>query len=94
MDLPPRNQRHQYLRYEGLQYIDDDIADFKMILARIYSREGQSVFTSQAWRRLFDIRGPLFQLGGARRCMSWRQFILALRLRTDEEMQSARFGAS
>ncbi|GKB04524.1 hypothetical protein Tco_0832667 [Tanacetum coccineum] len=111
MALPPRNQRHQYLRYEGLQYTDDDIADFKTRLARIYSREvhmvqvfdfgglldlmaeglsvrmliehrnaqGQSVFTSQAWRRLFDIRGPLvhelileffstFRFGKLRRC--------------------------
>ncbi|GKB32050.1 hypothetical protein Tco_0871451, partial [Tanacetum coccineum] len=30
MALPPRDQRHQYLRYEGLQYTDADIADFKM----------------------------------------------------------------
>nr|GEW26438.1 hypothetical protein [Tanacetum cinerariifolium] len=62
--LPPRDQRHQYLRYEGLLYTDANIADFKMRLARIYKREvhrvqGQSVFTSRAWRRLFDIRGPL-----------------------------------
>ncbi|GKF05834.1 hypothetical protein Tco_0036502, partial [Tanacetum coccineum] len=82
---------------------------------------GVSLFTSRAWRRLFDIRGPLvhdlildffstfrfgqaildldtpgalqFQLGGFRRRMSWRQFILVLRLHTDEEMQTAGFGA-
>ncbi|GJV64110.1 hypothetical protein Tco_1474938, partial [Tanacetum coccineum] len=29
----------QYLRYEGLQYTDADIADFEMRLARIYRRE-------------------------------------------------------
>ncbi|GKB49374.1 hypothetical protein Tco_0900127 [Tanacetum coccineum] len=51
-------------RYEGLQYTDADIEDFEMRLARIYRREhrdakGQSVFTSQSWRRLFDIRGLL-----------------------------------
>ncbi|GKD73175.1 hypothetical protein Tco_1331457 [Tanacetum coccineum] len=68
------------------------------------------MFTSRAWRRLFDIRGPLvwelileflgtlrfgevllnlgapdtiqFQLGGARRRISWRQFIVALGLHT------------
>ncbi|GJT68048.1 hypothetical protein Tco_1019528 [Tanacetum coccineum] len=89
--LPPREQRHQYLRYEGLHYTNADIVDFKMRLARIYKREvhrlqvfdfrglpdlmaeglsgrmqiehgdaqGQSLFTSRAWRRLFDIRGPL-----------------------------------
>nr|GEW48379.1 hypothetical protein [Tanacetum cinerariifolium] len=122
MALPPRDQRHQYLRYEGLQYTDADITNFKMRLARIYKRDvkmgrirdprfvyncrairhmalpprdqihqylrvhvfdfgglpdlmtkglsarmlmehrdaqGLSLFTSRAWRRLFDIRGPL-----------------------------------
>ncbi|GKF41767.1 hypothetical protein Tco_0125109, partial [Tanacetum coccineum] len=91
MAFPPRDQRHQYLRYEGLKYTDADIADFEMRLAKIYIREvhniqvfdfgglsdlmakglrgrmlmehrdaqGQSLFTSQAWRRLFEIRGPL-----------------------------------
>ncbi|GKB90027.1 hypothetical protein Tco_0962299 [Tanacetum coccineum] len=89
--LPLRDQRHQYLRYEGLQYTDENIVDFETRLARIYRREvhrvqvfdfgglpdliaeglstrmlmehrgdqGQSVFTSRAWRRLFNIRGPL-----------------------------------
>ncbi|GJU10738.1 hypothetical protein Tco_1133134 [Tanacetum coccineum] len=91
MALPPCDQRHQYLRYEGLQYTEADIADFESRLARIYMREvhmvqvfdfgglpdliaeglsakmlmehrdaqGKSVFTSRAWRRLFDIRGLL-----------------------------------
>ncbi|GJQ92858.1 hypothetical protein Tco_0003997 [Tanacetum coccineum] len=67
---------------------------------------GVVVFTSQAWGRLFDTRGPLvwelileflstlrfgevlldldapdtiqFQLGGSKRRLSWRKFILAL----------------
>ncbi|GKE11713.1 hypothetical protein Tco_1415264 [Tanacetum coccineum] len=80
---------------------------------------GESLFTSRAWRRLFDIRGPLvhelileffstfrfgqaildlvtlgalqFQLGGARRRISWRQFILSLGLHTNEEIQTAGF---
>ncbi|GJS61496.1 hypothetical protein Tco_0656280 [Tanacetum coccineum] len=71
MALPPRHQRHQCLRYEGLQYTEADIADFESRLARIYRRE----------------------LSGARRCLSWRQFILALGLHIDEEMQAASFGA-
>ncbi|GJX42520.1 hypothetical protein Tco_0257510 [Tanacetum coccineum] len=119
--LPPREQRHPFLRYQGLEYTDADIADFKERLERIYSREiyhvqvvdfqrmpelirdcffarmvmehhdevGVVVFTSRAWGRLFDTRGPL--LGGARRCLSWRQFILALRLHTEEEMESLGF---
>nr|GEY14774.1 hypothetical protein [Tanacetum cinerariifolium] len=155
--LPPREQRHKFLRYEGLEYTDSDISDFESRLERIYTREhiqnrimqhrleplvkkisfrffcmkrmlmehrdevGVSVFTSRAWRRLFDIRGPLlhelileffstfrfgqaildvdtlgtlqFQLGGARRRMSWREFIVALGLHMEEEMQTAGFGA-
>ncbi|GJR97674.1 hypothetical protein Tco_0269848 [Tanacetum coccineum] len=153
MAIPPRYQRHQYLRSEGLGYTDADIINFKERLGRIYGKEihrvqvfnfggltylmaeglsgrmqmehrdaqGQSVFTSRAWRRLFDIQGMLvhelilecfstfrfgeevldldtagalqFQLGGVRRRMRWRQFILALGLHTAEEMESAGFGA-
>ncbi|GKB56342.1 hypothetical protein Tco_0912528 [Tanacetum coccineum] len=39
MALPPHDQRHQYLRYEGLQYKDADILDFESRLTRIYRRE-------------------------------------------------------
>ncbi|GKD16563.1 hypothetical protein Tco_1205721, partial [Tanacetum coccineum] len=120
MALPPREHRHRFLRYKGLEYSDADITDFEARLARIHRREGVSLFTSRAWRKLFDIRGPLvyelilefystfrfgqvildldtpgtlqFQLGGARRRMSWREFILALGLHTNEEMQTAGFG--
>ncbi|GJU14156.1 hypothetical protein Tco_1136552 [Tanacetum coccineum] len=91
MALPPREQRHPFLRYEGLQYTEADIEDFETRLTRIYRREvhrvqvfdfgglpdlmagglsgrmlmehmdaqGVSLFTSRAWRRLFDIRRPL-----------------------------------
>ncbi|GJV88752.1 hypothetical protein Tco_1532690, partial [Tanacetum coccineum] len=91
MALPPRDQRHQYIRYEGLQYSDADIVNFEARLARIYMMEvhrvqlfdfGElsdlmvegmsdrmlmehknaqevSLFTSRAWRWLFDIRRPL-----------------------------------
>ncbi|GJT12148.1 hypothetical protein Tco_0859190 [Tanacetum coccineum] len=82
--------------------------------------QGHSMFTSRAWRRLFDIKGPLvhelileffsmfrfgeavleldtaralqFQLGGVRRRMSCREFILALGLHSAKEMQTAGFG--
>ncbi|GJS13939.1 hypothetical protein Tco_0408411 [Tanacetum coccineum] len=52
------------------------------------------VFTSQAWWRLFDTRGPLVWeliLEWTRRRLSWRQFILALGLHTWEEMKSLGF---
>ncbi|GKB89193.1 hypothetical protein Tco_0961465 [Tanacetum coccineum] len=55
--LPPRDQRHQWLRYEGQEYTDDIIQDFKERLGRIFIR--QVVFASRAWRKLFEIRGPL-----------------------------------
>ncbi|GJZ65672.1 hypothetical protein Tco_0622368 [Tanacetum coccineum] len=59
-------------RYHGLEYTDEDIADFKEKVKRIYSRE-------------------IHRLGGARRRLSWRQFILALGLHTEEEMKSLSF---
>ncbi|GKC64703.1 hypothetical protein Tco_1097301 [Tanacetum coccineum] len=87
----------------------------------VYTRDdGQEVFVSHAWRRLFEIRSPLvqefileffstcrigdemgldvamtlcFQMGCARRSMTWRQFILALGLYTAEEMAEDGFGA-
>ncbi|GJU00451.1 hypothetical protein Tco_1110789 [Tanacetum coccineum] len=46
--------------------------------------EGHELFTSHAWRRLFEIKAPL--LGEVRRRMTWRQFILALGLHTATEM--------
>ncbi|GKF62284.1 hypothetical protein Tco_0182338, partial [Tanacetum coccineum] len=50
MALPPRDQRHPYLRYEGLQYTDADIADFEARLARIYWKEVHRV-------QVFDFGG-------------------------------------
>ncbi|GKE07237.1 hypothetical protein Tco_1399255, partial [Tanacetum coccineum] len=102
MDLPPRDQRHPYLRFEGLEYIDTDIADFEEMLVKIYGVEWYDVdgaqgclgteFTSRAWRRLFEVQGPLFHLGGVRLRMTWREFILGMGLHTTEEMESAGFG--
>ncbi|GJS95134.1 hypothetical protein Tco_0802102 [Tanacetum coccineum] len=63
MALLPRDQRHQYLRFEGLQYTNADIVDFETRLGRMLMEhrdaQGQGVFTSRAWRRLFEIRGSL-----------------------------------
>nr|GEW84035.1 hypothetical protein [Tanacetum cinerariifolium] len=73
MALPPRDHRHEYLRML-MEHHDDG---------------GVMVFTSRAWGRMFETKGPL--LGGARRRMSWREFILALGLHTEEEMESLSF---
>ncbi|GJR81021.1 hypothetical protein Tco_0151806 [Tanacetum coccineum] len=96
--------------------------DLAMRLRMVYTGgEGQQVFMSHAWRRLFGIQAPLvrefileflstcrlsdtemgldvvdtlcFQLGGVRRRMTWRQFILALGLHTEQEMTKAGFRA-
>ncbi|GKF65816.1 hypothetical protein Tco_0192333 [Tanacetum coccineum] len=63
MALPPRDQ---YIRFEGLEYTDADIVDFEERLRKIYGRgyigyrcSRQIVFTSQALRQLFEVRGPL-----------------------------------
>ncbi|GKB34531.1 hypothetical protein Tco_0879473 [Tanacetum coccineum] len=60
--------------------------------------QGQIVFTSRAAFGFgevvtnLDTAGALqFQLGGARRRLSWRQIILALGLHTDEEMENVDF---
>ncbi|GJV61923.1 hypothetical protein Tco_1468023 [Tanacetum coccineum] len=66
-------------------------------LRMVYTGDkGHELFTSHAWRRMSDMEMGLdvantlcFQLGGARRRMTWRQFILALELHTEEEMTEA-----
>ncbi|GJT19863.1 hypothetical protein Tco_0878569, partial [Tanacetum coccineum] len=73
MALPPRDQRHPFLRFEGLEYTNVDIADFKGRLGKIYDR---------------GVHRVLFKLGGAKQRMSWREFILALGLHTVVEMGS------
>ncbi|GKB34788.1 hypothetical protein Tco_0879730 [Tanacetum coccineum] len=104
--LPPREQRHLFLRYQGLEYTDEDIADFKERVKRIYSCEIHRVqgplvrelileflSTLRFGEELlnFDAPGTIqFQLGGAKR-RSWRQFILALGLHIREEMESPSF---
>ncbi|GJZ81621.1 hypothetical protein Tco_0646615 [Tanacetum coccineum] len=89
--LPPKDQRHLWLRYKDPQYTDAIILDLETRLGRIFDRqvnrvqvldfarlideigravtdrlrmvhtraEGQVLFTSDAWRRVFEIRGPL-----------------------------------
>ncbi|GKE60022.1 hypothetical protein Tco_1510389, partial [Tanacetum coccineum] len=99
MALPPRDQRHQYLKFEGLKYTDADITDFEDCLGKIYYKgihrvlilDFESLSAAMAeglTRMLMEHR----DLGRAKRCMSWRQFILDLRLYTAKEMETAGFG--
>ncbi|GJY61308.1 hypothetical protein Tco_0461965 [Tanacetum coccineum] len=59
-------QRHLWLRYGVEGYTKEIVQDYDQRLAMIFSRqmvytgaEGQVLFTSYAWRRLFEIQGPL-----------------------------------
>ncbi|GKB02727.1 hypothetical protein Tco_0830816 [Tanacetum coccineum] len=77
--LPPREQRHLFLKMR-MEHRDD---------------AGVVVFTSRAWGRLFDTRGPLvgeliLEFLSTLRFRE-RQFILALGLHTEEEMESLSF---
>ncbi|GJW18537.1 hypothetical protein Tco_0025973 [Tanacetum coccineum] len=79
MALPPRDKRQQYLRFEGLGYIDADITDFEERLEQMAEglsgrmlmehrdAQGQSVFSNRAWTRIFEIRGLLIACNIARR---------------------------
>ncbi|GKC09844.1 hypothetical protein Tco_1001454 [Tanacetum coccineum] len=92
--LPPRAQRYLWLRYQVEGYTEE-IEMGQALTGRmrmVYTGdEGHVLFTSHAWRRLFEIQGPL--LGEARRTMTWRQFILDLGLQTVEEMAEDGFEA-
>ncbi|GJT89429.1 hypothetical protein Tco_1071146 [Tanacetum coccineum] len=83
MVLPPREQRHPFLRYQGLEYTDTNIEDFKARLARIYRREVHRVHVFdfgglpnlmvEGLSAILDLDTPgalQFQLGGARRRIS------------------------
>ncbi|GJY21767.1 hypothetical protein Tco_0394333 [Tanacetum coccineum] len=91
--LPPRDQRHLWLRYQVEGYTKEIVHDFEQRLETIFGRQvnrvhildfegltldmrhnlaermrmvytgddGQEVFVSYTWRRLFGIRAPLVQ---------------------------------
>ncbi|GJX37649.1 hypothetical protein Tco_0250952 [Tanacetum coccineum] len=89
MALPPRDQRHQYLRFEGLQYTDADIADFETMLGKIYRRE----MLKDRVYSLAELGGGYLRLEARWRRISWREFILGMGLHTTEEIKSVGFGA-
>ncbi|GJW48647.1 hypothetical protein Tco_0080293 [Tanacetum coccineum] len=101
MALPPREERYRFIRYKSLEYPDTDIADFEGRLARFHRREVHRVpvfnfgglpdlmAEGLSGRMLMEHRD---KAGVHQRRMSWWQFILALGLQTEEEMQTAGFG--
>ncbi|GKA02540.1 hypothetical protein Tco_0675205, partial [Tanacetum coccineum] len=97
MAHPPRDQRHQYLRFEGLEYTDADIMDFKERLGSLLHELILEFFSTFRFREaILDLdttRRLQFQLGRVRRRISWREFILGMGLHTADEIKSVGFSA-
>ncbi|GJR64735.1 hypothetical protein Tco_0010800 [Tanacetum coccineum] len=76
------------LKFHNLCDVLIDFADMSLLphdQRHQYLRFGEAIID-------LDTLGALqFQLGGARRCLSWRQFIIALGLHTGDEMESLDF---
>ncbi|GJS90472.1 hypothetical protein Tco_0773108 [Tanacetum coccineum] len=97
--LPPRDQRHLWLCYQVEGYTKEIVHDFEQRLETIFGRHVNRVHILYFKGLTPDMRQDLAErmrmvyigddgqeLGGARRSMTWRQFILALGLHTAEEM--------
>ncbi|GKC64186.1 hypothetical protein Tco_1096784 [Tanacetum coccineum] len=82
--LPPRDQRNQYLSLEALFDIRGPLVHELILEFFSTFRFGEAMLD-------LDTPGALqFQLGGVRRRMSWREFILALGLHSAEEIIAGR----
>ncbi|GKC25148.1 hypothetical protein Tco_1027298, partial [Tanacetum coccineum] len=59
--LTHRDIRHPWLRYQVDGYDKDGMRQtLRDRLSMVYTRDdGKALFTSHAWRRLFEVRGPL-----------------------------------
>nr|GEX70033.1 hypothetical protein [Tanacetum cinerariifolium] len=91
MALPPCDQRQLRLRYQVEGYIEEIVHDFEQRLGSIFRRHIRLIDSEMG----LDVADTLcFQLGGARRSMTWRQFILALGLHIGKEMVEDRFSAN
>ncbi|GJS42785.1 hypothetical protein Tco_0567828, partial [Tanacetum coccineum] len=82
--LPSRDQRHPWLRYQVKGYDEDIVHNYDQRIETIWGRSvNQELFTSHAWRRLFEIRALLV-----------REFILEfLYERYEDGFGQAGFGA-
>ncbi|GJR62324.1 hypothetical protein Tco_1504486 [Tanacetum coccineum] len=99
--LPAADQRHPWFRYEVEGYTPAIVHGYEQRLVTIWSRPVNRVHVldfagltpEMSTCRMSDTIMDLdtadnlcFQLGGVRRSMTWRQFILALGLHTEQEM--------
>nr|GEW21379.1 hypothetical protein [Tanacetum cinerariifolium] len=104
--LPPHDQRHLWLHYQVEGYTEEIVHDFEQMLEIIFGRQVNLVHTLDFKGLTLNMRQDLAErlrmvytgddgqeLRGARRSMTWRQFILDLGLHTAEEMAEDGFGA-
>ncbi|GKC09045.1 hypothetical protein Tco_1000655, partial [Tanacetum coccineum] len=99
--LPPRDQRHLWLRSVNLVHVLDFAGLTKGMrqtldgrLRMVYTGdEGQELFTSHAWRRLFEIRGPLVREFILEFLSTCRMNDTEMGLHTTEEMAEDGFQA-
>ncbi|GKB48849.1 hypothetical protein Tco_0899602 [Tanacetum coccineum] len=91
--LPHRDLRHPWLRYQVEGYEEGIVYSYEHRLETIFRREVNRVHVLDFAGLISDMRQTLADrlsmLGGARRRMTWRQFILALCLNSEEEMTEA-----
>ncbi|GJX14673.1 hypothetical protein Tco_0206431 [Tanacetum coccineum] len=97
--LPYHNLRHPWLRYQVDGYDKGIVHSYEQRLETIWGRPVNRVHDldfarmSNTEMRL-DVADTLcFQLGEVKRRITWRQFILALVLHSEEEMAKLGFGA-
>ncbi|GJS13663.1 hypothetical protein Tco_0408135 [Tanacetum coccineum] len=96
--LPAADQRHPWLRYQIEEYTEE----IRRSYDRDEAGSGSEVQDGIFWRGttgICEMSGIVmdldtadtlcFQLGGVRKRMTWRQFILALGLHTEQEMAEA-----
>ncbi|GKE50388.1 hypothetical protein Tco_1481646 [Tanacetum coccineum] len=87
--LPPADQRHPWLRYQVKGY--DEGIDLAARLRMVYTGgDGQQVFVSHAWRRLFGIQAPLVRKFILEFLSTYRMSDTEMDL---DEMEEAGFGA-
>ncbi|GKC96724.1 hypothetical protein Tco_1162166 [Tanacetum coccineum] len=95
--LPSRDQRYPWLRYYVKGYGEDIVHCYKQRLETIWGKTLGVMVEVMVYIEDEGTKGFLLvcvkELLGARRRMTWRQFILALGLHTEEEMAKVGFGA-
>ncbi|GJW89406.1 hypothetical protein Tco_0164746 [Tanacetum coccineum] len=95
------DQRHPWLRYQIQEYIEGIMHSYEQRLGIDEAGSGSEVEDGVFWRRAAGVRDSCLEetiwdlstfgprLGGVRRRITWRHFILVLGLHTEQEMVEA-----